>query len=181
MMTRREALLRVTALVGGTVFGAHRFLGGMAFAAESRTPLPLSAHDLAVLGEVAETILPATKSSGGAKAAKVPEFMQEMAADYYEDRERDLLLGAAKFFDEASGANYAGRDFLALTGAEREHLLLGMDRTTPQPETYRMVKQLSLWGYWTSEVAAKQALVYLPVPGVYRGCVDVAPDAKALF
>jgi hypothetical protein len=41
-----------------------------------------------------------------------------------------------------------------------------------------MLKQLTLWGYFTSEVGAKQALAYLPVPGRYEGCVTVAADAK---
>ena len=36
-----------------------------------------------------------------------------------------------------------------------------------------MLKQLTLWGYFSSEVGAKQALAYLPVPGRYEGCLTI--------
>jgi hypothetical protein len=49
----------------------------------------------------------------------------------------------------------------------------------PQPPYYSMVKQLTLWGYWTSEVGTKHALRYVPVPGTYQGCIDVDPTTRA--
>lgn len=180
-MTRREALLSLTALFGGTVFGAGRFLAGTAFAADPAAPPLLTGDELRLLEEVAETILPATPSSGGAKDAKVGAFIAEVARDYYDPAEQAVLRAAPPFFNEASAASYGGRNFLSLSADERHRLLLEIDAGKPQPPAYQMVKQLALWGYWTSEVAAKQALTYLPVPGVYRGCVAVEEGAKALF
>jgi hypothetical protein len=167
-------------VTGGTVFGAHRFLGGQAFAATS-TPVTLSETDLALLAEVADTIVPRTKTSGGAKDAAIADFIADIASTFYDEHERDLLRTAPAFFDDASRTKYSGRDFRVLHPDERLNLLLELGRQKPQPEPYRMVKQLTLWGYWTSEIAAKQALEYLPVPGAYRGCVDATPDAKAMF
>ena len=37
-----------------------------------------------------------------------------------------------------------------------------------------MVKELTLLGYFTSEVGATQVLQYNPLPGPYRGCVPLA-------
>ncbi len=180
-MTRREALLSLTALLGGAVFGAGRFLAGPPVAGDLPTKPLLTAADLDLLEEVAETIVPATAASGGAKAAKVGMFIAEIARDYYDPAERALLTTAPRFFAEETATHFPGRDFPSLSAAERHALLLAIDRRQPQPPVYQMVKQLTLWGYWTSEVAAKEALTYLPVPGVYRGCVEVPPGTKALF
>ncbi|PGH39630.1 MAG: twin-arginine translocation pathway signal protein, partial [Candidatus Nephrothrix sp. EaCA] len=37
---------------------------------------------------------------------------------------------------------------------------------------FTMMKQLTLLGYFTSEIGMTKALRYLPVPGRYDGCVD---------
>jgi hypothetical protein len=178
-MTRRDALLRLTALLGGTVFGAERFLTERMFAAAASPPVTFSASDLALLNEVAETIVPTTEDSAGAKAADVAGFMQEIARDYYDENERALLLSVPGRIAEASAARYGGRGFLTLDAGERYTLLLGLDRSMPQPGFYRMVKELTLWGYWTSEVGVKQALNYLPVPGMFQGCLTVEPTTRA--
>lgn len=178
-MTRRDALLRLSALFGGTIFGAHRLLAGAAPVSATPPTVVFSADDLALLNEVAETILPATEGSGGAKAADLATFMQEIARDYYEADERELLLSAPARLNAASGERYGGRGVLALSPDERHELLMELERTEPPPDYYRMVKQLTVWGYWTSEVGVTQALSYLPVPGVYQGCMTVAPDTKA--
>jgi hypothetical protein len=178
-MTRRDALLRLSALFGGTIFGAHRLLAGAAPVSATLPLVVFSTDELALLNEVAETILPATAGSGGAKAADIATFMQEVARDYYEAEERELLLSAPARLNEASGARYGGRGVMALSPDERYELLLELERAEPSPDYYRMVKQLTVWGYWTSEVGVTQALNYLPVPGMYQGCITVAPDTKA--
>ena len=178
-MTRRDALLRLSALFGGTIFGAQRLLAGPASAVRTGPSVALIADDLALLNEVAETILPATPDSPGAKAADVAAFMQEIARDFYDERERALLLAAPARFNEASAVKYDGRTFGMLTGDERYQLLLELDAAIPPPEYYQMVKQLTLWGYWTSEIGATQALNHLPVPGMYQGCIPAEPGTKA--
>lgn len=164
--------------MGGTVFGARRCLAGAVVPLPSGGGVILPEPDLAVLAEAAETILPATARSGGAKAAGVAAFMQEIAGDFYDEPERALLQRAPGEFEAVSRAQF-GRGFLALAPAERFDLLLGLERQDPVPDFYRMVKQLTLWGYWTSEVAAKEALHYLPVPGRYEGCLPADPGARA--
>ncbi|MCX6949827.1 MAG: gluconate 2-dehydrogenase subunit 3 family protein, partial [Opitutae bacterium] len=37
------------------------------------------------------------------------------------------------------------------------------------PHYFKLYKQLTLLGYFTSEIGATQALRYLEVPGAYRG------------
>lgn len=178
-MTRRDALLRLTALFGGTIFGASRFFSNSANAADAIATGAWSATDLAILNEVGETILPTTEGSAGAKAANVAEFMQTIVRDFYDEQERGTFVEGIAKLNDASREKFAGRAFLALTAPERHELLLSLDRAKPQPDYYRMMKQLSIWGYFSSEIGATQALNYVPVPGMYQGCITVEPGTKA--
>jgi hypothetical protein len=44
---------------------------------------------------------------------------------------------------------------------------------------YTMIKQLTLFGYFTSETGMKQTLRYLPVPGKYDGAFPYKKGDKA--
>lgn len=176
-MNRREALTLMTTMVGGTIFGAKQLLAGVANAtASART---LSAAELALLNEVGETILPTTAGSAGAKAANVAAFMAEIVRDYYSESERTTFFTGPALLEEASRQRFAGRGFLALTAPERHDLLMTFEQSKPQPAYYRMIKQLTVWGYYSSEVGATQALVHIPVPGRFEGCITITPGTKA--
>src|SRR5271168_289490 len=102
-LNRREALHWVSAWLGGTALVGGRGL----LAACERASLPLqeatlgefTAGDIAFLDEIAETILPATKTPG-AKAAKTGAFMALMVTDSYRQPERQVFReGMAKVDD----------------------------------------------------------------------------------
>jgi hypothetical protein len=42
-----------------------------------------------------------------------------------------------------------------------------------------MMKELTLWGFFTSEVGATKVLRYVAVPGKFEGCVDYKKGDKA--
>src|SRR5215468_5805226 len=104
VITRREAVLRVTALLGGVALvGGSSLLtacagGASSAAARSAT---FSADDIAFLDEVAETILPETKTPG-AKAAKVGAFMALMVTDCYWPDEQKVFRDGMRKVDEAT-------------------------------------------------------------------------------
>jgi hypothetical protein len=41
------------------------------------------------------------------------------------------------------------------------------------------MKQLTMLGYFTSEVGSTQALRYVPVPGKYEGCIPYKKGDRA--
>lgn len=43
---------------------------------------------------------------------------------------------------------------------------------------FKLMKELTLLGYFTSEVGAKNALAYVAIPGRYDGCVKMTPGQK---
>jgi len=44
---------------------------------------------------------------------------------------------------------------------------------------WRLMKELTMFGYFTSEQGATQALDYVPIPGRYDGCIPLKPGQKA--
>src|SRR5919108_2922408 len=93
LITRREAIARVSALLGGTALVAQSaLLTGCASADVQPVALGqlFTASDLALLDELAETILPET-STPGAKAARVGPFVALMVAESYKARDQQIF------------------------------------------------------------------------------------------
>jgi hypothetical protein len=188
-MNRRDALSRVALLVGGTVVGGSAFLDGCKSADKkiAAAGLPLSKENIAFLDEVAETIIPTT-STPGAKAAKVGEFMNTMVMDCYEEKDQKIFLDGIGKLDEACNKAH-NHTFMKATPEHRKELLVALDKEAKdynknkKPEDpnhyFSLMKQLTLLGYFTSEVGCTQALRYVPVPGRYEGCIPYKKGDKA--
>jgi len=189
-MNRRDALTRVGLLLGGTIVGAEMFLSGCTNSPERNiggAGTNFSNDDIAFLDEVAETILPATDTPG-AKDAKVGEFMARIVKDCYTQDEQKIFLDGMKKLSDAS-KQQNGRPFLESTPEQRHNLLVALDKEQKayaaskkegDPTHYfRMMKELTLWGYFTSEPGATKALRYVAVPGKYEGCIDYKKGDKA--
>jgi hypothetical protein len=158
----------------GTIFGGQRLIAGIANTLQST----FSADELRMLDELGETILPATAESGGAKAARVGEFMQEIVRDFYTAAERTTFTSGLETIQTTSRTTRSGRSFVDLNASERETFLLEFERAEPVPPFYVMLKQLTVWGYFSSEIGATQALAHVAVPGRYEGCVTVSAATR---
>jgi len=199
-MNRRDALARVGLLMGGAVIGGDLFLSSCstdsskkttATAKKDDTPKQLAevldSKQVAYLNEVGETILPAT-STPGAKAANVGGFMAVMVRDCYKPEDQKIFLEGFTKLDDASKQKFS-KEFMALDPAQRKDLLTAVDaeqkaysktKTLEQPNHYfRMMKELTLLGFFTSEPGATKALRYLPVPGKYDGNVPYKKGDRA--
>jgi len=188
-MNRRDAISRVSLLLGGTILGAEAFLSGCSQPEKNigGAGINFSNDDVAFLDEVAETILPATDTPG-AKEAKVGEFMTRIVRDCYTDKDQKIFIDGMQKLNESSKKKY-GHGFLDIKPEERHDLLVEMDKEQKayaaskkeeDPTHYfRMMKELTLWGYFTSEPGATKALRYVAVPGKYEGCIDYKKGEKA--
>jgi hypothetical protein len=188
-MNRRDALSRVAVLFGGTIIGAEFFLKGCKSPdAKISGALDFSEKNIALLDEIAETILPETPSSPGAKAAKVGEFMKTMVTDCYEEKDQKIFMEGIDKLNEAADKKF-GNSFEKLTPEQRKEFLTALDKeakdyTEKKKEDddnhyFTMMKQLTLLGYFTSKVGATQALNYIPVPGRWEGCIEYKKGDKA--
>jgi Gluconate 2-dehydrogenase subunit 3 len=189
-MNRRDALTRVGLLLGGTVVGAEMFLSGCKNAPEQHIGAGgtnFSNDDIAYFDEIAETILPATDTPG-AKEAKVGAFWATIVKDCYTENDQKVFLDGIKKLNDASQQKN-GKSFMDSAPDQRHDLLVALDKeqkdytATKKKEDpahyFRMMKELTLWGYFTSEPGATKALRYVAVPGKYVGCMDYKKGDKA--
>jgi hypothetical protein len=206
LVSRREAIQRVAALFGGIALVGGDQLLLASFDAEAQSAAmssgvgDFSAADVALLDEIAETILPET-ATPGAKAARTGAFMALMVTDAYSLRDQKIFADGLRRIDEES-ARVHGMPFLKATPEQRLVLLEQLDREqkaemdartaaprsrTPAPEPrspdtpvhyFRMMKELTLLGYFTSEIGCTQAQRYVESPGRFDPCVPYAPGDR---
>lgn len=186
-MNRRDALSRVALIMGGTFIGAEAFLTGCKTNTKYGATINFTPDDVAYLDEVAETILPATNTPG-AKEAKVGAFMQVYVKDCLEEKDQKAFMeGMQKLNDACNAKN--GKDFMQCTPQERHDFLVALDKEAKDYQKtkkegdanhyFSMIKQLTLYGYFTSEPGATKALRYIAVPGKYEGCIPYKKGDKA--
>jgi hypothetical protein len=181
-VNRREAIRYVSAILGGVAFaGGADLLAALetAGAAGSNTAADFTVEQVAFLDEIAETILPATKTPG-AKAAKVGAFMALMVTDGYGPEEQKVFRDGMQQLDSAM-REQAQVSFMKATPEQRLALLVTLDREAkPSMDTepahyFRMMKELALLGYFTSEIGCMQAQRYVETPGRFDPCVPYSP------
>jgi hypothetical protein len=184
-MQRREAVQYISILLGGTVVGSSYFLSGCK--SETGRSMTFTQDDIAWLDEVADTILPETKTPG-AKAAKVGQFMTVMVNDCYDENDQKIFHEGMNKLDDFSKKNY-DKALMEINTQQRHDLLVKLDqeqkdymknkKETDPSHYFRMMKELTLLGYFTSEIGCTQARRYVETPGSYNGCVPYKKGDKA--
>jgi hypothetical protein len=226
--------VRRVGLLGGVAFvGGNRLLAAAENASRSveGSVGEFTAADIAFLDEIAETILPETKTPG-AKAAKTGAFMALMVTDSYWPAEQKIFREGMHKVDEAM-RKAKNVSFMQATPAQRLALLTTLDREqvrvmdardaaerrekglAPRPvgaraakadqnlpddpnenlpvvgisaagevpkrpaHYFRMMKELALLGYFTSEIGYTKVMRYAEVPGRFDPCLPYAPGEPA--
>jgi hypothetical protein len=173
-MDRREALKQVALITGGTIIGTQAFLSGCKSDSENGVKL---------LDEIGETIIPTTDTPG-AKAAQVGSFMVTILPDFYEEKNqkafRSGLDKIQKDFEKEYGSAFIEgkpdekHDFLHKLN--QEVFTYSKDKKEEEPDHYfRIMKELTLLGYFTSEIGCTQARRYIQTPGRFDACIDYKP------
>jgi hypothetical protein len=178
-MDRREALrifgvaAALPAIPDALSFGRqlHRHLG---------PPRTLDPHQDATVTAVAEMILPATDTPG-AKAARVNDFIDVLLTDWMTDEARGRFLAGLADLDARARASF-GKDFVDGAPADQVRLLTLMeddalrvkDASGPHAEPFfRTIKRLTMYGYYTSEIGAKQEMHFEMIPAHYVPCAPL--------
>jgi hypothetical protein len=188
VMNRREAVWRIAVLMGGAMVGSEVLLSGQAIAGKAPTR-GFTDDDRALLDEIGETIVPATDIPG-AKAVGIGAFMTMMVTDCYNDRQHAVFLEGLGKINDACRAKF-GTAFMDSTPAQRTELANALDpeqmaynktKSKDEPAHYfRMMKELAILGYFTSEIGCTQAVKYIEVPGAFHGDVPYKKGDRAWF
>lgn len=181
-MNRREALQRFSLVIGGTLLGADSMLAknidwdAIDDAPDSKSIGLFSKSQVKLLNDIANTIIPDT-GTPGAKAAKVGQFIAVIVSDCFEPADQKVFTdGLGQIQDQCK--QKTGKTFSKSSPEQRLTFLNGLDaeqkayykskKPSDPPLFFRQMKDLTLWGYFTSEIGSTQALRYLPVPGRYE-------------
>lgn len=198
MLDRREFLRGLTLLVGAPLSSACTawVLQGC-----SRAPrnggerLPPNVREL--LDSAVERIIPTTDTPG-ARAAGVGEFIERILDGWMDAGERARFLEGLEELDQRArqrgAAGFAAapevvqdevlaeleQRALAQRDPEAPSLLNPLTRTAPpQAQFFAALKELTVVGYYTSEIGARTELVYGHVHGAYRACIPLAEIGRS--
>lgn len=179
-MTRREALKAATALVGGVLIAPAVLTG---CTAEEGTPAMkgLRLDDEALLGHIADTLLPTTAASPGAAVAGVGATIFLLLTDCHAAEVQQRVADGLQEL-RATCRTRGAASFDAMTQAQREQLLGEIDAAAQQAgdtHWFAVTRGLALHAYFTSEIGMTQATRFVLIPGRWQGCIPLAPGQPA--
>jgi glucoside 3-dehydrogenase (cytochrome c) hitch-hiker subunit len=154
-MDRRESLRAMAGTMGLVALGRHAHALARIGALRILTP-----HQDALVVAATERILPETDTPGAA-AAKVDRFVDTMLADWYASEDQQKFLAGIAELD--------AQRFLEITPAQQTAILERLDAETTPGHWFAMLKYLTIWGYYTSEIGQEKELGNWPLPWRYDG------------
>ena len=157
----------------------------------------LNPHQNATVVAMTDLIIPETDTPG-AKAVRVNEFIDLILTEWAHEDERQNFLSGLDDIDKRSNAIF-GKNFIDGSPVQQEAVLSELDQhyaidredRVAHPYVRRphnaeltgdffgVVKRLTLYGYYTSEVGFTQELRKQIIPGAYHGCTPVSDASKA--
>ena len=171
-MNRREAVKTTGVLLGGVLITSASLASCARGTRRGGAPV-LDAEDQALIEEIADTLLPSTPSSPGAKAAGVGPVINLLLTDCREPDDQKRVLDGLKQFRSAVGDHFA-----SMSQANRENWLRRIDaeaRAAGDKHYFPLLRELSLQAYFSSEIGMTKALRYVMTPGKWVGCVPLRP------
>ncbi|NND66437.1 MAG: gluconate 2-dehydrogenase subunit 3 family protein [Halioglobus sp.] len=196
-MDRREFLECAALLVSGSVIKAPAFALSeeqqqYLATADDYVSRPANLFNDAqrrIVAAVAEAIIPRTDTPGAIDAG-VPHFIELMVADWFNEQERVIFMAGLEELTERIPAEF-GKPYHELDGAEQVAVLERMEAAAADSPWYQpgnirrafisdapficQLKELTIWGFFTSETGLKQVLRYNPMPMKFDGEYARAP------
>jgi len=137
------------------------------------TNLEVSLDEENLLAEIAETIIPRTKTPG-ARELKLHLFILKMLDDCYEKTDQQAFINGLQEFKELTSEQY-GKSFGKLSAHQRESTLSKLENN-PSPDLaafYKITKAKTIDGYLNSQYVMTKLIIYELVPGRYNGYFPV--------
>ncbi|MDB4883075.1 MAG: hypothetical protein JWL95_1841 [Gemmatimonadetes bacterium] len=183
-MNRRTAIKNIGLLLGTAVTPAvaRAVSAGYSAPAAGLPPRTLTPEQNELVATLAELIIPAT-TTPGARAARVDAFVDGLLSDIFTRAERERFLAGLADVDARARAAH-GVTFVQATPAQQTALLTAMDLESRKKVEgarpfFPWMKELTLVGYYTSEIGASQELKYVHVAGRYDGDVPYSQVGRA--
>ena len=176
-MKRRELLQIVGGVATLEVLSglAPRRLLALGESIHRTAAAPSTGHDL-LIAALAERILPESDTPG-ATAVGVPAFIEVIIHHWMTDEESARLEKGLTAIDTTANARYKG-DFAHLTSDQQITLMREWDTAREREsgsaaDAYARIKDLTVYGYFTSKPIIENVLQLRRTPGRYNGCIPV--------
>ena len=137
----------------------------------------------ALVDELTETIIPTDAHSGGAKAAKVADYIEQFLRESYDDAEKVLWREGLRLID-AMSRHYNGKSFVDASHEDRVAVLAVLSEHSqmtdlPEVRFFIELKRLTVRGYYTSKIGIHDELEYKGnrVLQEFVGCDDPTPSS----
>ncbi len=189
-MKRREAIKNTALLMGGILSTSTLSIIMEACSSPAREVQTGKAKEFTdgekeMITQMADQIIPDTDTPGAVKAG-VPEFIVMMMQDTFPKKDQNKFHRGLQSFDSWC-KDQKGAYFNQLSESEQEEAVKELDELILEPTTessenlsfYRVFKELTLLGFFTSETGATETLRYIQVPGDYKGCIPYKEGDKA--
>jgi Gluconate 2-dehydrogenase subunit 3 len=180
-MNRREAVKTTAVVLGGVLLTTGSFLAGCARDPATEIRGVLTPDDQTLIEEIADTLLPTTPSSPGAKAAGAGAAINLLLTDCYEPHMQAHAVSGLAQFRGTCRKRYDD-DFAALRLPDRETLVRDIDAEAQRardPHYFGLIRELALRAYFSSEIGMTKARRWVLVPGRWVGCMPLAPGQPA--
>lgn len=178
-MNRREAMKKVAVILGASMSASTILVFQQGCqTSPDRKPGLFTAKDARILNNIGEIIIPQTDTPGAA-GVNTGGFAITMLEDCYP---KDARVKVTSFLTESiSGFDSMTVEEQAQKISEIDAMVYGGDKGNDQLnlDGYKIIKELTLFGYFSSEAGMTQALDYIEIPGRYEGCIDLKPGQKA--
>lgn len=138
----------------------------------------LTADEAALIAAIGDIILPRTDTPG-ATDVNATGFIDRLLADWYPDDDRARFLAGLADIN-ARAVQRHGRPFLELGEADRVALCTALDEVQGEldtaPGVFSRIKDLTIYGYFTSERVRNEVTHAMVIPGRFDGCLALPPQ-----
>lgn len=191
-INRRKALKEslIWSLGFFSVSSIEFFLNSCSERPKAKFSLDINPFQKQVIAEIAEIFIPKSDTPG-AKDLHLDDFIIYMIKNCTVPPYKKSFVDGLNVFIEKTERKYR-KSFLELGASERIQLVKEEDESAFTlmslfkrkllnyvPTFFQMMKDLTVFGYCTSEEGATQELNFLPVPGQYIPCQTLKPGQKA--
>ena len=176
-LERRDLLKGLAVILGAAISPACQRAAEVPAAQRMAGVARWSLEQRAIAHRCADLIMPATDTPS-ALAVGVGEFMDYVASVWLQQSELEELLAGLNGLQEEAQRQYT-KNFVDLSEMEQVQLLTQMETASSvlnassqeelRSKVFARLKELTVVGYYSSEVGARQERVYVPVPGRYDG------------
>ena len=143
-----------------------------------------------IVAAAAEIIIPRTDTPGAIDAG-VPRFIELMASDWMNEQEQAVFAAGLADLETRIPEQY-GATFDQLNSAQQQEILQALEDAAKDSPWYDFgnvlrdfisdapficqLKELTVWGFFTSEVGATQVLRYDAMPMEFDGDIPLSPQ-----